>query len=166
MCGEEINRATSTLQRRFRNIHLLLAPVVKTAHAIQELVGDINLKSLCTSEKGSWQFNVWVNATTALPHTERDCSYTLITVPLQHAQRKIKGTHLPKFRLQLQEKHNLTLSYDYHLSFIFSGYYITHNQTAPDKSFNTNYPFINMSSYSNKNVFSHMRTSLLRKLNE
>ena len=118
MCGNEINRALTSLKHHFRSKCLSLAPGINVAHTAQELVGDINLKSFCTSEKVSWQFNICVNTTAVVDHTERerDCTNTLITISMQHVQKKIKPKHLPRFCFKLQEKHNITLSYDYHFS--------------------------------------------------
>ena len=135
MCGHEINRAIKSLQRRFRNIHLLISPIITAVDSLQKIVGDVNLKKLTTSENGSWQFSVCVNATTALCHTERDCTYTVITVPNQHAEKRIKSKNIPNFCFKLNEKQNVTLCYDYNLSFVFSGYYITHNQNPLENYF-------------------------------
>lgn len=165
MCGNEIDHAIHCFKRRFRNIHLLISPVIDAADTYQKLIGDVNLKTMSTSENGIWQFSVCVNSTTALCHTERDCTYTVITVPMQHAQKKIKSKKLPKFCFNLNENKNVRILYEYQLSFVFSGYYITHHQIPPVNSFHQDYPFINMSSYGNQKLFNHMRASIIRKLN-
>ena len=139
--------------------------MIDAAETYQKVIGDVNLKRISTSENGSCQFSVCANATTALCHTERDCIYTVITVPMQHAQKRIKSKNIPKFCFNLNEKKNVRLCYEYKLSFVFSGYYITHHQISPLKSFLSDYPFINMSSYGNQKLFNHMRASILRKLN-
>ena len=80
-------------------------------------------------------------------------------------KNQIKSKKLPKFCFNLNENKNVRILYEYQLSFVFSGYYITHHQIPPVNSFHQDYPFINMSSYGNQKLFNHMRASIIRKLN-
>ena len=50
--------------------------------------GDVNLQQVKTSSSGLWQSKVCINATTKKWHTENDCSYTLVSVPKQDCVRE------------------------------------------------------------------------------
>ena len=128
MCANEIRRAIDSLRHYFRNIHLLIAPVISSANKLQKSIGNVNLKEISTSTNGCWEYNVLVNAATDIAHTERDCTYTLITVPVQHSQKKRNTKHNSRFYFFLNNKQSVSLNYNYHLSFVYSAFYITHNQ--------------------------------------
>ena len=49
-----------------------------------------------TSENGLWQSELCVNALTRDFHTEKDISYTLISVPTQDYNDKDKDKAMPK----------------------------------------------------------------------
>ena len=62
----------------------LILPALDVAHDMQRHYSDINLKLSGTSSENMWSTNVCINATMEEYHTEKDTSYTLITVPLQN----------------------------------------------------------------------------------
>ena len=116
-------------------------------------MGDINLKDVSTAASGLWYSDVCINATTTLLHTERDCSYTLITITMED---KIKtGTENSKyvFIFKINSKMNIGLSILSNMSFICSSKLLTHKQKfiKHDKK---GIPFYNIVSYE-KNITSH-----------
>ena len=81
LCANEVKKAVVSLKRMIANLPILLSPIIDTAFNLQQKLGDVNLKSVQTASSGLWQSQVCVNASTSVLHTERDCTYTLITVP-------------------------------------------------------------------------------------
>ena len=109
---------------------------------------------------GSWSSNLCVNATTDLFHTEDDCTYTIISVPLQS-----KSQNKYKFLFQLNESSTIGIELIPNTSFMFSGMLLTHRQAVDDQVMNDQGSdiSINISSYGNKRIFSHIRKSFERK---
>ena len=83
--------AKKTLSKIVQQVERLLLPALDVAHDMQRHYSDINLKLSGTSSENMWSTNVCINGTTEEYHTEKDNSYTLITVPLQNfnLQKKV-----------------------------------------------------------------------------
>ena len=81
LVAKEIRTAVSSLQKKIRNMSLLISPVLDAAYKLQKTMGDVNLSQVMTSNCGAWQSQICVNASTSILHTESDCAYTLISVP-------------------------------------------------------------------------------------
>ena len=90
LCANEVKKAVVSLKRMIANLPILLSPIIDTAFNLQQKLGDVNLKSVQTASSGLWQSQVCVNASTSVLHTERDCTYTLITVPKQYLRKSPK----------------------------------------------------------------------------
>ena len=103
-----------------------------------------------------------VNASTGDFHTEKDTSYTLITVPSQEIkeQKKIGNEYSFLFKLNANTTISLPLSID--LTFLFSGMFISHRQRGNNSKKKEDSPFINLSSYGNQRLFTHIRKSFSR----
>ena len=170
LVAKEVNIAVSNLKKYFVNISGLIAPILKVAYYKQEKAGNINLKEVPSSQYGLWQSELCVNAVTRDFHTERDVSYTLISVPFQVYDNEQKQQ--PKntfFLFKLSE--NLTIGFKMvpKTSFIFNGNMLTHRQFSEDgyedlskrKNINNYY---NIACYGNERLYNHMRKSFRREL--
>ena len=71
----------------------LISPMIDVAYEIQGVDGDINLKEVCLKNSGIWKTSVTVDAYTTDFHTENDCTYTVIHVPMQEAPGKCNAYH-------------------------------------------------------------------------
>ena len=81
--ANEVGYAVKNLSGVVPNLHKLLSPVVDVAFNMQATHGDLNIQKVQTASSGLWQSKVCINATTKKWHTENDCSYTLVSVPNQ-----------------------------------------------------------------------------------
>ena len=157
-CGTELVNAAKTIERYIPCIKHLISPVVTTAYELQNVYGNINISEVYTSPHGMWQSQICVNAKTSVLHTERDCTYTLITVPKQEISSAIK----PCFLLYLNNNKTFKLSLQEDIVFMFSGAFLTHRQDYNDNDKTDRCLFFNMASYGNKRLFSHIRKSFHR----
>ena len=125
-------------------------PILHAANELQKELGDIGLQNVKTSRSGVWQSQVCVNATTKQFHIEKDCSYTLISVPKQG----IKKNHfIANFYFKIQKENLFSIRMKPDIKFMFSGYYLTHRQQSKyQKEDDT---LFNVAGYSNNHKFSH-----------
>ena len=82
--SDEIIMGVKGLQSVLPTIDKFIAPIIRVTHDLQEDIGEINLKQIKTSEYGLWQTSICNTCQTANLHTEKDCTYTLISVPEQN----------------------------------------------------------------------------------
>ena len=137
---------------------------------LQQNIGNINFKSTISSNEGLWQSSINVNAVTGIFHTERDITYTLISVPEQcsDTKRKSKNTRSDTYFLfKINDDKYISFKMVDNLSFLFSGCMLTHKQFCVDqyKTLDLNNilePFYNISSYGNERLYRHMKESLNR----
>ena len=64
LVAKEIRTAVSSLQKKIRDISLLISPVLDAAYILQKTMGDVNLSQAMTSNCGAWQSQICVNAST------------------------------------------------------------------------------------------------------
>ena len=100
-----------------------------------------------------WSHFINVDAQTHSPHTERDCTYTLLGVPRQ------EDVHKKKYCFEIHLNTTVTLAFDMTegVSILFSGYLLTHRQQrlAGDN-------FFSNAAYANGQLFSNAKQSLNR----
>lgn len=101
-----------------------------------------------------------VNAFTLRRHTERDCSYTLITVPKQEGLSD-GGYSGYFFNFYLNNKNGDVIKVPMQVgtSIFFSGYFLTHNQSRVSDHIPT---FVNISAYGNKKFFQSSQCTIMR----
>ena len=169
LCANEVIRAVDSMKGVFPNIHRLISPMIDNAFLLQDDIGDINLKQVETTEVGLWQSEICVNAITKIFHTEKDITYTLITVPPQIRQiPKYKDRSDTYFLLELNETKTLGFRLNNKVSFLFSGTMITHRQHCIDgyeedeRKRAEKVPFFNVACYGNERLFRHIKTSIAR----
>lgn len=105
------------------------------------------------------------NAQTYVPHTEKDCAYTMIIVPMCGCDTNIRSNYVFEFEwngsirmLKICLKPGTVLYY--------SGYGITHRQLKSRCSGCSDlcHDFFNLSSYGNKHLFENVMKSFTRHL--
>ena len=165
LLAEELLPSTLSFKKYLRNITDLLSPVINEAFECQKDWGNICLNAVPTTEYGLWQSQICIDASTSTAHTEKDCTYTLISVPNQQNtfSRKVKRKSYFLFVLNDHEKICIPLTPQ--VTFFFSGVCLVHRQNHPssdDHAIN----FLNIASYGNERLFNHIRSSFNRvKLN-
>ena len=157
----ECESFVSSFKNHLPRIHKHLSAIVDTAYKMQleESVGSINLVNSPTSKNGLWQSQICVNASTASFHTENDCTYTLIGVPVQPKH------NLYKFLFKINERITFSVVMNQNVSFIFSGSFLEHRQEFSSFTDDASGFFFNVASYGNGRLLSHIRQSILRVKN-
>ena len=123
-----------------------------------------------TSNHGLWQSELCCDAITRDFHTERDITYTLISIPYQFTDNVEKKQCKPTyFMLQLNEKNTIAFRMTPKSSFFFSGTMITHKQFCEDGYEDVDdrkkiSHFYNIACYGNERLFHHLRLSFRRSL--
>ena len=104
------------------------------------------------------------NAETGINHTENDGSYTIISVPVQpHKQWKRVRT---EFHFNIQPNDIIAIPMVECVSFMFSGYMLSHNQIIRNKDKVPKDIFlINIATYANKRLCDNMLKSFKRTMN-
>ena len=154
-----LESAVDSQSNLFLHCSNFLSPVMDVAEKMQEEHGDINLNFDKFGDIGLYAAQVCVNATTRDYHTEFDQGPTLIYVPAQ--KKTVRNQY--KFSFRINEKLEIQLKMIEHLSFIFSAALLTHRQECDG---NEDHIFFNLASFCNKKLFSHMKKSFDRVINE
>ena len=87
------------------DIEHLLSPILDSANSIPTTMDYDSLKQTSTSTDSFWNSMLYMNGCTSGLHTERYCTYTLITVTKKIF--KIRGKtlmHKPMFIFKLKDK--------------------------------------------------------------
>ena len=157
MTAKEIRTAVSFFKKFVRNMPMLISPVLNVAHRLQKIKGDVNLRKVMTSDDGVWKSQICVNLSTLILHTECDCTYTLIIIPLQKIKRSKNSKMDSMFLFQLHKDTTISLPLQSGLSFAFSGLFLTHRQNYPNHLQVNTETFYNVASYGNKKLFNHLQ---------
>ena len=91
-CSSVISNGVKLLKNIIHDINHLLSPVSVSANSIPTTMDYDIIKQTPSSTDGFWNSMIYVNGCTLSLKTERDCTYTLITVPKQSL--KISGKAL------------------------------------------------------------------------
>ena len=118
----------------------------------QNLKNCINPREDFIGNLGILPAFVNVDASTKILHTERDTTYTIISVPKQE-----KKTHGINFQFSLTKSASLFLNMPALTTFAYSAFFLTHRQNH-DSGHNN----INISSYGNQRLFFNARKSIKR----
>ena len=166
-CANELEKAILSLKRIIANISNLICPILKAGFDLQTEQGQINFKKVFTSDLGLWQSSICVNAITKEFHTEKDVTYTLITVPSQERLLSKHNGRETYFLFEINSDNCLGFEMKSGISFLFSGTMLTHKQFSIDgymdyKDREKIDPYYNIASYGNEKLFRHMRISFSR----
>ena len=169
--AKEVELSVARITHTFPNISQLIAPILNVAYQKQIDDGDVNFNLSKTSKDGLWQSEMCVNAITRDFHTEKDATYTLISVPQQDFDDKTKKKPSPTYFLfNINENTTIGFKMSQSTSFIFNGTMLTHRQFCQDgyekesikgKKIND---FFNIACYGNQRLFNHLRHSFRREL--
>ena len=155
-----LETAVNQISKYVPIVESIIAPVFSIAYRLQEKYGSICLEQVKSTESGLWQSSICVNAQTRIFHTEKDSTYTVITVPLQK-----KKYNRYEFLFKINESNTLVFNMLQGLSFFFSAKFLTHRQACcQTDSMQDYHPFFNFSSYGNAKLFSHCRCSFQRNM--
>ena len=141
----------------------LILPALDVAHDMQHKYSDINLKLSGTSSKNMCSTNLCINATTEDYHTEKDTSYTLITVPLQNFKLQKQSGDIYDLLFKLNDQVCISLPLTPDVTFMFSGTFLTHRQNGNSSLDKDSNEFVNLSSYGNHKLFNHIRKYFCQK---
>ena len=130
MISVEMCIAKDTLSKMVARVERFILPALDVAHDMQSVYGNINLKKSGRTYGTMWSTNVCVNASTGEFHTEKDTSYTLITVPLQDYKLQQKCGNVYKFPFKLNNNECISLPSTPDVSFMFYGTFLSHHQTG------------------------------------
>ena len=188
-----VHHAVQDLSNITPNLHKLLSPVVDVAFKIQVDHGDLNLKQVKTSSSSLWQSNVCVNASTNKWHTDNDCSYRLVSVPKQDCVKKyvfffrsnskkyigieMKSgvSFISSMKLLTHSQHHIAdmnrPSNQPNIDLLWTQAQLqAHNQGFRNLVCNIETErgnnFMNVCSYANHRLFTHIRASMQRNINE
>ena len=166
MIGIEMHSATQSLSKMVGHVDKLILPALDIANKLQPEYGDIFLKKNDDECSAMWHTNVCINASTGEFHTEKDTSYTLITVPSQGYKTQKNCGNVYNFLFKLNEDNVISLPLTPDLSFLFSATFLSHRQEGNESTEKVSQPFVNLSSYGNHKLFTHIRKSFCRNIND
>ena len=162
ICANVVNNAVTLLSSVLPEIRYLLSPILDTGQKLQNKFKRSILKEVATTKSCFWNTMLYVDGNTQHMHTEKDCAYTLITVPKQSFSRKKILCNQPMFLFQASDKQQIMLPLDDSITFVYNATYLTHHQHYVPGVDQCNDKFINISSYGNEKLFNHLRKSLSR----
>ena len=154
--------AKNTLSKIVKQVGRLILPELYVAHDMQSVYENINLKSSWKSSDTMWSTMVCINASTREFHTEKYTSYTLITVPLQDYKLQQKSGNIYDLLFKLNDKECISLPLTPDVTFMFSGTFLSHRQNGNTSIDKENNQFVNLSSYGNHKLFTHIRIFFAR----
>ena len=160
-CANELMTAQDSICRILPLNKIFVMPILTAAHVtMEENCGNSQLNITKCNASGCWASSICVNAQTTDLHTEKDCTYTIITAPKQD-----KSCGMYEFNFCLNEKNNLSTNMNSGVHLMFSGLFLSHKQYKWCDG--SNDLFYNFSSYGNQRLFNHLKQTLKRsELNE
>jgi len=163
MCDKVISNGVDLLKTIIPDIHHLVSPILDSANSIKTKSKSNIMKETATSSHGFWNTMLYVNGCTDGLHTEKDCTYTLITVPQQSFTISSKALReQPMFIFKLKDKQQLILPLVRGMTFVYNGRFMTHCQEYSRQVEDKGPPFFNISSYGNEKIFNHLRKTFSR----
>ena len=120
------------------------------------------MTNISTSVSGYWNTMLYFNGTPSKLHTDKDCSYTLITVPKQMSAVSKNHRNQPMFLFKFNDKDKHIIPLASGVSFVYNGQCITHRQLCVSNNKDTENKFYNISSYANGKLFNHLRKTFSR----
>ena len=158
--ADDISRSTNDLSKYLPKIKSIISPIIATAYELQSSIRNINIKEGYASNSGCWQTSICIDATTGEFHTEKDCTYTLISIPNQNTISSKTAGNNYHFLFSLIDKRILNIPLYPGILFIFSAAFLTHRQHINEFIHsNEQEVFFNVASYGNKRLYHHIKKS-------
>ena len=156
-----IQRIRAKLSTFKKVISPLMSDLVRSIPLHEEEVKNNNI----LIKSGIMNMNLCINAQTIVPHTERDTSYTIISVPSQKLSGESNKNNNTSFEFYIDQDKVIVVPMSIGTIICYSGYLLTHRQhkKQDDKDMD---PFINMVSYNSKRLLSHMLSSIERNIGD
>ena len=162
ICSGSMITAVDSLSSIIPDLRYLLSPVIDTGAQIQKQFNEVVLKQVQNSASGCWNTFLYVDGRTHNLHTEKDCAYTLITVPSQVMNKNLPLVNKPMFLFKIGKKEQIMLPLVNNMSFVYNGKFIMHRQAYTPSNNSYSRKFFNMSSYGNEKLFNHLRRTFDR----
>ena len=155
-CATELEVAQNCITKVLPLNRLFLMPIITAAHNEQVNINHSSpLSEPVSSASGCWTTSICVNAETKVLHNEYDCTYTMISAPIQkHIESKYE------FNLCLNAKNNISIDMNSGVMFMFSGLFLKHKQYRWFGKGND--LFFNFASYGNNRLFNHLKQTIYR----
>ena len=112
------------------------------------------------SEYGIWQSSICETCQTSNLHTEDDCTYIVISTPLQDNSSISRPEY--NFIFELRKGETIGIKLDPGVTFVFSGRYLMHRQMLNKNFKGQSNIFFNFASYGNKRLYNHLKSSIKR----
>ena len=123
MCTDKIKRSMNNLSIFLPNIKDILAPVLQTSFSTQIDGKDLSFKETLAANDGCWQSSLCVNAETKEYHTEKDCTYTLISILNQSIIKSKESSMKYDFLFNLTNIQLINIPLEPGVTFMFSGHF-------------------------------------------
>ena len=162
--ADDISRSTKDISKFVPKIKTIISPVIATAYELQSSIRNINIQKCNASRSGCWQTSICIDASTGELHTEKDCTYTLISIPNQNTITSKDAGNNYHFLFSLTDKKRLNIPLYHGTSFIFSATFLTHRQHINDFNSNDKEVLFNVASYGNKRLYHHIKKSFKKAL--
>ena len=157
LIGAEVMNGIQSLKKRFPLITNFISPILQSTETIKQHNNEIlSLHDTVTSHCGCWHSTCCVNAETQVCHTEKDVTYSIITVPCQEVNDSRYN-----FLLRINPQCNLVTNLRQGTNLFYSAYYLGHWQRSMNMG--GNHTFVNICSYGSRRLFSHLRCTLQRQ---
>jgi hypothetical protein len=158
--AKDLGKAVESLSKQIQNLQFAFAPILNIGFEMQKERGQNHLQNVPTTQSGLWQSQLCINAETSVIHTEKDCCYTLISVPNQEFD-----CNKTAFKFCFNEDNSISLNLVKNVSFIFSGVFLSHKQVRNNLKEKEGVSFFNLASYGNGRLYNHLCKSFERNNN-
>ena len=111
---------------------------------------------------GLWQTSICDTCQTTNFHNEKDCTYTIISVPVQELSTSMSSIPEYYFLIELKKGHTIGVKMDENVTFLFSGKYLMHRQSRNDNYKDAESVFFNFASYGNERLHNHIKSTMKR----
>ena len=167
ICATEVRKSVEGISSVLSQTRNIIAPILQVAYDMQREYGNINFNKVLTSDDGLWHSEVCMNAITCIFHTEKDPTYTLISVPLQEQDPKKDENDNTYFLFQINPGTIYALKMSENICFLFHGGLLTHRQFSQDgyedkKVRDSKATFFNIPCYGNERLYKHIKMSFKR----
>ena len=149
------------INKKFSSIKKTVSPLIDKLQVHLDIFPEEEEQNRTIAQLGFINFNLCLNAQTKKVHTECDASYTIILVPNQLINKKVRQgrrNNVGKFELHINDDCVVVIPMVIGTSFAYSGYLLSHRQQIHNETTDMA-PFVNIVSYNSKRLFENMLQS-------